>query len=157
MPDILTCLQNRISTQNSSFEKDRSPTVQVKILRAFPWSQLSRRESIQTCKCSMNAARLLTRSVHKPSSTFSGLITLKDHAMHKNMFKNTKRITCIQSIICWSDSYIYKRSSQQHYEVNMTMSVVITLWELLTKCHPPPSWWIAVTCCHDFISTQSWV
>jgi hypothetical protein len=44
----------------------------------------------------------------------------------------------------------------QHFHDNTTMSVVKTLWELLTKCvWPSPSSQITVTSCHDYPMTSS--
>ncbi len=45
---------------------------------------------------------------------------------------------------------IAEKPPLQHFEGNTTMSVVLTLWELLISVRPSPSSWIAVTSSHDY-------
>jgi hypothetical protein len=47
---------------------------------------------------------------------------------------------------------IEEKSPQQQFDTSMTISAIITLWELLTKCQTITCylWWIAGMRCHDY-------
>jgi hypothetical protein len=141
----------------SSRRPDTDQQAYPRALLVTPWGQKS---TLAHCKLCLQ---------DKLESESKSEFDLK--ILNHNRFYNSKTIRTwhfkVQgdiTMIAFDTLHIYdtaEKSPQQQFEGNMTMSAVITLWELLTKCqtttfimnNSDKLTWLPT----DFITSQQWV